>query len=156
MLQQPGGLLAAAEKSKLTLFLGSYPITPATDILQELSTRKDLGVKTFQAEDEIAGICSAIGASFAGHLAVTTTSGPGLSLKTEATGLAVITELPLVIVNVQRGGPSTGLPTKTEQADLLQAIYGRHGESPLVVLAASTPSNCFHYAFVAAKLPSNT
>ncbi|HNV51131.1 MAG TPA: 2-oxoacid:acceptor oxidoreductase subunit alpha [Bacteroidales bacterium] len=146
------GLLAAAEKSKLTLFLGSYPITPATDILQELSTRKDLGVKTFQAEDEIAGICSAIGASFAGHLAVTTTSGPGLSLKTEATGLAVITELPLVIVNVQRGGPSTGLPTKTEQADLLQAIYGRHGESPLVVLAASTPSNCFHYAFVAAKI----
>lgn len=146
------GLIAAAEKANLPLFLGSYPITPATEILQELAKRKDLGVKSFQAEDEIAGICSAIGASFAGHLAVTTTSGPGLSLKTEATGLAVITELPLVIVNVQRGGPSTGLPTKTEQSDLLQALHGRHGESPLVVIAASSPSNCFQYAFEAAKI----
>jgi len=146
------GLLAAAEKSGLNLFLGSYPITPASEILQELSKRKDLGVKTFQAEDEIAGICTAIGASFGGQLAVTTTSGPGLSLKSEAIGLAVITELPLVIVNVQRGGPSTGLPTKTEQSDLLQALYGRHGESPLVVIAASSPSDCFHYAFQAAKI----
>ncbi len=146
------GLIAAAEKANLPLFLGSYPITPATEILQELSLRKDLGVKTFQAEDEIAGICSAIGASFAGNMAVTTTSGPGLSLKTEAAGLAVITELPLVIVNVQRGGPSTGLPTKTEQSDLLQSLHGRHGESPLVVIAASTPSNCFQYAFEASKI----
>jgi 2-oxoglutarate/2-oxoacid ferredoxin oxidoreductase subunit alpha len=146
------GLIAASEKSGLPLFLGSYPITPATEILQELSCRKDLGVKTFQAEDEIAGICSAIGASFAGHLAATSTSGPGLSLKAEAIGLAVIAELPLVIVNVQRGGPSTGLPTKTEQSDLLQALYGRHGESPLVVIAASTPSNCFKYAYIASKI----
>jgi 2-oxoglutarate ferredoxin oxidoreductase subunit alpha len=146
------GLIAAAEKANLPLFLGSYPITPASEILQELSKRKDLGVKTFQAEDEIAGICTAIGASFAGHLAVTTTSGPGLSLKSEASGLAVITELPLVIVNVQRGGPSTGLPTKTEQSDLLQALYGRHGESPLVVIAASSPNDCFEYAFEAAKI----
>lgn len=146
------GLIAAAEKANLPLFLGSYPITPATEILQELSLRKDLGVKAFQAEDEIAGICSAIGASFAGNMAVTTTSGPGLSLKTEAAGLAVITELPLVIVNVQRGGPSTGLPTKTEQSDLLQSLHGRHGESPLVVIAASTPSNCFQYAFEASKI----
>jgi 2-oxoglutarate ferredoxin oxidoreductase subunit alpha len=146
------GLIAAAEKANLPLFLGSYPITPASEILQELSKRKDLGVKTFQAEDEIAGICTAIGASFAGHLAVTNTSGPGLSLKTEASGLAVITELPLVIINVQRGGPSTGLPTKTEQSDLFQALYGRHGESPLVVLAASSPSNCFKYAFEACKI----
>lgn len=146
------GLIAAAEKSKLPLFLGSYPITPASEILQELSKRRDLGVKTFQAEDEIAGISTAIGASFAGNLAVTTTSGPGLSLKTEAIGLAIITELPLVIVNVQRGGPSTGLPTKTEQSDLMQALFGRHGESPLVVLAASTPSNCFNFAFEAAKI----
>ena len=146
------GLIAAAERARLPLFLGSYPITPASDILQELSKRKDLGVKTFQAEDEIAGISTAIGASFAGNLAATTTSGPGLSLKTEAIGLAIITELPLVIVNVQRGGPSTGLPTKTEQSDLMQALYGRHGESPLVVLAASTPSNCFDYAFESAKI----
>ncbi|HPE34070.1 MAG TPA: 2-oxoacid:acceptor oxidoreductase subunit alpha [Bacteroidales bacterium] len=146
------GLIAAAKKANLKLFLGSYPITPATEILQELAKRKDLGVKTFQAEDEIAGICSAIGASFAGHLAATTTSGPGLSLKTEASGLAVITELPIVIVDVQRGGPSTGLPTKTEQSDLLQALHGRHGECPLVVLAASTPSNCFYFAFEAAKI----
>jgi 2-oxoglutarate ferredoxin oxidoreductase subunit alpha len=146
------GLLAAAEKSGLELFLGSYPITPATDILTALSERKDLGVKTFQAEDEIAGICSAIGASFAGDLAVTTTSGPGLALKGEAIGLAVMAELPLVIVNVQRGGPSTGLPTKTEQSDLMQALYGRNGESPVVVLAASTPSDCFDYAYMAAKI----
>ncbi len=146
------GLIAAAEKADLKLFLGSYPITPASEILQELSKRKDLGVKTFQAEDEIAGICTAIGASFAGQLAVTSTSGPGLSLKTEAIGLAIIMELPLVIVNVQRGGPSTGLPTKTEQSDLMQALFGRHGESPLVVLAASSPSNCFKYAFEAARI----
>jgi 2-oxoglutarate ferredoxin oxidoreductase subunit alpha len=146
------GFLAAAEKSGRELFLGSYPITPATDILTALSERKDLGVKTFQAEDEIAGIASAIGASFAGDLAITTTSGPGLALKSEAIGLAVMAELPLVIVNVQRGGPSTGLPTKTEQSDLLQALYGRNGESPVVVLAASTPSDCFHYAFMASKI----
>ena len=146
------GLIAAAEKAGRKLFLGSYPITPASEILQELSKRKDLGVKTFQAEDEIAGVCTAIGASFAGHLAVTSTSGPGLSLKTEAIGLAIIMELPLVIINVQRGGPSTGLPTKTEQSDLMQALYGRHGESPLVVMAASSPRNCFDYAFEAARI----
>ncbi|WP_167606864.1 2-oxoacid:acceptor oxidoreductase subunit alpha [Maribellus sediminis] len=146
------GLLAAAEKSGLQLFLGSYPITPATDILSALSQRKDLGVKTFQAEDEIAGIASAIGAAFTGSLAVTTTSGPGLALKSEAIGLAVMAELPLVIVNVQRGGPSTGLPTKTEQSDLMQALYGRNGESPVVVLAASTPSDCFYYAYMASKI----
>ncbi len=146
------GLIAAAEKSGLKLFVGSYPITPATGILEELAARKDLGVKSFQAEDEIAGICTAIGASFAGLLGVTTTSGPGLALKSEALGLAVMTELPLVVVNVQRGGPSTGLPTKTEQSDLLQALYGRNGESPVVVIAASTPSNCFDYAFEAAKI----
>ena len=146
------GLIAAAEKAKLELFIGSYPITPATEILQELSARKDLGVKAFQAEDEIAGICTALGASFAGSLAVTTTSGPGLALKSEAIGLAVITELPLVIVNVQRGGPSTGLPTKTEQSDLLQALYGRNGESPVVIIAASSPSNCFKYAYMSAKI----
>lgn len=146
------GLLAAAEKSGLELFIGSYPITPATGILEDLAARKDLGVKSFQAEDEIAGICTSIGASFAGALAVTTTSGPGLALKGEAIGLAVMTELPLVIVNVQRGGPSTGLPTKTEQSDLMQALYGRNGESPCVVIAASSPSNCFEYAFASAKI----
>ncbi len=146
------GLMAAAEKANLKLFIGSYPITPATEILQVLAARKDLGVKSFQAEDEIAGICTAIGASFAGSFAVTTTSGPGLALKSEAIGLAVITELPLVIVNVQRGGPSTGLPTKTEQSDLMQALYGRNGESPVVVVAASSPSDCFHYAFTASKI----
>lgn len=146
------GLIAASVKSKLQLFLGSYPITPASDILQYLSKYKDFGVKTFQAEDEIAGISSAIGAAFGGSLAITTTSGPGLALKTEATGLAVITELPLVIVNVQRGGPSTGLPTKTEQADLLQAMYGRNGESPVAVVAASTPSDCFNMAIEACRL----
>lgn len=146
------GLLAAAEKAGIGLFLGSYPITPATEILQELSNKKNLNAITFQAEDEIAGICSAIGASYSGKLAVTSTSGPGLALKSEAVGLAVITELPLVIVNVQRGGPSTGLPTKTEQSDLLQALYGRNGESPTIVLAASTPANCFEFAYMAAKL----
>ncbi|MDR2928493.1 MAG: 2-oxoacid:acceptor oxidoreductase subunit alpha [Cytophagaceae bacterium] len=146
------GFLYAAEKAGLNLFLGSYPITPATEILQELAARKDLGVKVFQAEDEIAGICTAIGASFAGHLGITSTSGPGLALKSEAIGLAIMAELPLVIVNVQRGGPSTGLPTKTEQADLMQALYGRNGESPMVVIAASTPVNCFDYAFYASKI----
>ena len=146
------GFLAAAEKSGLELFLGSYPITPATDILHELVKHKHFGVKAFQAEDEIAGICSAIGASFAGDLAITTTSGPGLALKGEAIGLAMMIELPLVIVNVQRGGPSTGLPTKTEQSDLLQAMYGRNGESPVIVIAASTPANCFNYAYEAARL----
>jgi len=146
------GLLAAAKKANLELFIGSYPITPATGVLEELSLRKDLGVKAFQAEDEIAGICAAIGASFAGDLGVCNTSGPGLALKSEALGLAVMTELPLVIVDVQRGGPSTGLPTKSEQSDLWQALYGRNGESPLPVLASTTPSNCFYYAFYAAKI----
>ena len=146
------GLLAAAERSGRPLFLGSYPITPATEILMELSKYKSLGAKVFQAEDEIAGICSAIGASFAGSLAITTTSGPGLSLKSEAIGLAVITELPLVIVNVQRAGPSTGMPTKSEQSDLMQALYGRNGECPAIVIAASSSANCFYYAYYAAKL----
>ncbi|MGB5665787.1 MAG: 2-oxoacid:acceptor oxidoreductase subunit alpha [Maribacter sp.] len=146
------GFLAAAEKSGLELFLGSYPITPASDILHELVKHKHFGVKTLQAEDEIAGITSAIGAAFAGDLAITTTSGPGLALKGEALGLAMMIELPLVVVDVQRGGPSTGLPTKTEQSDLLQAMYGRNGESPIIVIAASTPANCFDYAYVAAKL----
>ncbi len=145
------GFLAASVKSGLPLFLGSYPITPASEILQYLSNYKNFGVKTFQAEDEIAGITSAIGASFAGNLALTTTSGPGLALKTEAMGLALMTELPLVIVNVQRGGPSTGLPTKTEQADLLQAMYGRNGEAPVAVFAASSPSDCFYMAIEASK-----
>ncbi|HAX93684.1 MAG TPA: 2-oxoacid:acceptor oxidoreductase subunit alpha [Bacteroidales bacterium] len=146
------GLLAAAEKAGLQLFIGSYPITPATGILEELAARKDLGVKSFQAEDEIAGICASIGSSFAGMLAVTSTSGPGLALKSEAIGLAVMTELPIVIIDVQRGGPSTGLPTKTEQSDLLQALFGRNGECPVVVLAASTPTDCFTYAFQAARI----
>lgn len=146
------GLLAASERSGRPLFLGSYPITPATEILMELSRHKSLGAKVFQAEDEIAGICSAIGASFSGSMAVTTTSGPGLSLKSEAMGLAVITELPLVIVNVQRAGPSTGLPTKSEQSDLFQALFGRNGEAPMIVIAASSPANCFHYAYMASKL----
>mgnify|MGYP003418171514 FL=1 len=137
------GLLAAAEKAGLPLFLGSYPITPATDILIELAKHKSLGARVFQAEDEIAGICSAIGASFAGAMACTSTSGPGLSLKSEAIGLAVMTELPLVIVDVQRGGPSTGLPTKTEQSDLTQALFGRNGEAPCIVVAASSSANCF-------------
>ena len=146
------GLMAAAEKAGLPLFCGSYPITPATVILEELAKHKELGVKTVQAEDEIAGICTAIGAAFAGNFAVTTTSGPGLSLKSEALGLAVMTELPLVVVDVQRGGPSTGLPTKTEQSDLSQALYGRNGECPVIVVAASSPSDCFHYAFEAGRL----
>ena len=146
------GLMAAAEKSGLQLFCGSYPITPATAILEELALWKSLGVKTMQAEDEIAGICTAIGAAFAGSLAVTTTSGPGLSLKSEALGLAVMTELPLVVVDVQRAGPSTGIPTKTEQTDLNQVLYGRNGECPLVVMAARTPSDCFYAAFNAAKI----
>jgi len=146
------GLIAAAKKAGLELFLGSYPITPATDIMQELVLRKDLGVKVMQAEDEIAGISAAIGASFAGHLAATSTSGPGLALKSEAIGLAVMAELPLVVVDVMRGGPSTGLPTKTEQTDLLQALYGRNGESPVVVIAASTPDDCFMQAFMAGKI----
>jgi 2-oxoglutarate ferredoxin oxidoreductase subunit alpha len=146
------GLLAASEKSGLPLFLGSYPITPATDILHELAKYKANNVKTFQAEDEIAAVCSAIGASYTGSLAVTTTSGPGLALKTEALGLATMLELPLVVVNVQRGGPSTGLPTKTEQADLLMAMHGRHGEAPLPVIAASSPSDCFDAIFAACKI----
>ena len=146
------GFIAAAEKSNKELYLGSYPITPASDILHELAKYKNLGVKTFQAEDEIAGICSAIGASFSGALAITATSGPGFALKAEALGLAMITELPLVVVDVQRGGPSTGLPTKTEQSDLFQALYGRNGESPVIVVAASTPGNCFDWAYEASKL----
>ena len=146
------GFLAASVKSKLPLFLGSYPITPASEILQYLSLYKNFGVKTFQAEDEIAGVTSAIGAAFAGYLAITNTSGPGLSLKTEGIGLAVMTELPLVIINVQRGGPSTGLPTKTEQADLLQALYGRNGEAPVPVLAASSPIDCFYMALEASRI----
>jgi 2-oxoglutarate/2-oxoacid ferredoxin oxidoreductase subunit alpha len=146
------GLIAAAEKSGLPLFIGSYPITPATDILHELSKYKYNSVKTFQAEDEIAGICAAIGASYVGNLAVTTTSGPGMALKTEALGLATMLEIPLVVVNVQRGGPSTGLPTKTEQADLLMAMHGRHGEAPLPVIAATSPSDCFESVFEACKI----
>ena len=146
------GLIAAAEKAGKHLYLGSYPITPATDILHELAGRKDMNVMAIQAEDEIAGVCTAIGAAFAGDLACTTTSGPGLSLKSEAIGLAVMAELPLVVVDVQRGGPSTGLPTKTEQTDLLQALYGRNGECPAVVIAASSSSNCFDYAYQACKI----
>lgn len=146
------GLLAASEKTAKHLFFGSYPITPASDILHELSKYKYWDVKTFQAEDEIAAICSAIGASYAGDIGVTCTAGPGLSLKAEAMGLAIMTELPLVIIDVQRGGPSTGLPTKTEQADLLQALYGRHAESPLIVIAPNTASNCFDFAYMAVKL----
>ncbi|MCL2098454.1 MAG: 2-oxoacid:acceptor oxidoreductase subunit alpha [Bacteroidales bacterium] len=145
------GFIAASEKSGRPLFCGSYPITPATGILEELAARKDLGVKTLQCEDEIAGICTAIGAAYAGNFAVTTTSGPGLSLKSEAMGLAVITELPLVIVDVQRSGPSTGIPTKTEQTDLLQALYGRNGECPMMVMAARSPAHCFDAAFMAGK-----
>lgn len=146
------GLVAAAEKAGIPLFLGSYPITPATDILQNLSKFKELGVITVQCEDEISGCCSAIGASFAGCLGVTSTSGPGVCLKSEAINLAVIAELPLVVVNVQRGGPSTGMPTKSEQSDLLQALSGRNGDSPLVVIAATSPTNCFDAAFTAAKI----
>jgi len=146
------GLIMASEKSGRPLFLGSYPITPATDILHELAKRKDLGVKACQMEDEIAGVCSAIGASFAGNLAVTSTSGPGLALKSEGIGLAVIAELPLVVIDVQRGGPSTGLPTKTEQTDLMQALYGRNGESPVAVVAPASPTDCFTMAFEACRI----
>tara|TARA_Y100000590_G_scaffold469562_1_gene658286 strand:+ start:2742 stop:4589 length:1848 start_codon:yes stop_codon:yes gene_type:complete len=146
------GLLTASEKSNLNLFYGGYPITPASDILHYLAQYKQFGVKTFQAEDEIAGITSAIGAAFAGNIAVTATSGPGVALKTEALGLAIITELPIVLVNVQRGGPSTGLPTKTEQSDLNQAIFGRNGEAPLVVLSAATPSDCFNMSYEACRI----
>lgn len=146
------GLVAAAEKAKLNLFYAGYPITPASDILHELSRHKNFGIKTFQAEDEIAAITAAIGAAFAGQLAVTATSGPGMALKTEGLGLAVMLELPMVIVNVQRGGPSTGLPTKTEQSDLMQALYGRNGEAPLPVIAASSPADCFNAALEAAQM----
>ena len=146
------GLIAAAKKSGKQLFLGSYPITPATDIMQELAARKDMGVVVVQAEDEIAGVCTAVGASFSGDLACTSTSGPGLSLKSEAIGLAVMAELPLVVIDIQRGGPSTGLPTKTEQTDLLQAVFGRNGECPAVVIAASTSANCFQFAYEACKI----
>jgi 2-oxoglutarate ferredoxin oxidoreductase subunit alpha len=146
------GLIAAAQKSGLQLFLGSYPITPASDVLHELSRHKNFGVKTFQAEDEIAAISSAIGASYGGSLGVTTTSGPGMALKSEAMGLAVMLEIPVVICDIQRGGPSTGLPTKTEQSDLLQAYYGRNGESPMPVIAASTPSDCFYAVYEAVRI----
>jgi 2-oxoglutarate ferredoxin oxidoreductase subunit alpha len=146
------GLVAASQKSGLPLFLGSYPITPASDILHELSKHKNFGVRTFQAEDEIAGISSAIGASYAGQMGITTTSGPGLALKSEAMGLAVMLEIPLVIIDIQRGGPSTGLPTKTEQSDLLQAYYGRNGECPMPIVSASTPSDCFSAVFEAMRI----
>ncbi len=146
------GFLAAAERSELELFLGSYPITPASEILQELTKHKQFSAKAFQAEDEIAGICSTIGASYAGSLAITNTSGPGLSLKSEAIGLAIMTELPIVIIDVQRGGPSTGLPTKSEQSDLMQALYGRNGEAPCIVIAANSSVDCFYAAYDAAKL----
>ena len=146
------GLILASEKAGRPLFLGSYPITPATDILHELAKRRDLGVKAIQMEDEIGGVCAAIGASFAGNIGVTSTSGPGLALKSEGIGLAVMAELPLVVIDVQRGGPSTGLPTKTEQTDLMQALYGRNGESPVVVLAPASPTDCFTMAFEAARI----
>src|SRR6202047_4669173 len=146
------GFVAASQKAGIPLFLGSYPITPASDILHELSMFKDFGVMTFQAEDEIAAVTSAIGAAYAGSLAITTTSGPGMALKTEAMGLAVAVELPIVICDIQRGGPSTGLPTKTEQADLLQAMYGRNSEAPIPVLAASTPGDCFWIAIEASRI----
>lgn len=146
------GFIYAAERAGLDLFLGSYPITPASDILHELAKHKDLGVKTFQAEDEIAACCSAVGASYAGALALTTSSGPGIALKSEALNLALMLELPLVVVDVQRGGPSTGLPTKTEQSDLNMAMFGRNGDLPLIVLAPQSPSDCFNMAFEAARL----
>ena len=146
------GLLTASQKAGLNLFFGGYPITPASDILHFLSGYRKMGVKTFQAEDEIAGICSAIGAAFTGDLAATASSGPGIALKAEAIGLAMITELPLVVINIQRGGPSTGLPTKTEQADLMQAMYGRNGEAPVVVLAPQSPGDCFYMAFEACRI----
>ena len=146
------GLIAAGEKSGLPIFLGTYPITPASDILHELSKYKNFGIRTFQAEDEIAGITAAIGASYGGSIGITTTSGPGMALKTEAMGLAVMLEIPLLIINIQRGGPSTGLPTKTEQSDLLQAYYGRNGECPMPIIASSTPSDCFDVAFEAVRI----
>ncbi|MGB0368338.1 MAG: 2-oxoacid:acceptor oxidoreductase subunit alpha, partial [Flavobacteriales bacterium] len=146
------GLVAATQRSGLELFYGSYPITPASDILHELAKHKNFGVKTFQAEDEIAAIASAIGASFGGALGITASSGPGIALKGEAIGLALMLELPLVIVNVQRGGPSTGLPTKTEQADLMQAVYGRNGEAPVAIVAPATPADCFNMAFESCRL----
>ncbi len=146
------GLIAGAAKTGLELFYGTYPITPASDILHELASHKNFNIKTYQAEDEIAAICAAIGASYGGNIGVTGTSGPGLALKTEAMGLAVMLELPLVIINIQRAGPSTGLPTKTEQADLLQAVYGRNGECPMPVIAASTPSSCFEVAYEAIRI----
>lgn len=146
------GLMAAAERAGLRLFLGSYPITPATDILHELSKHKSMGVTTVQCEDEIAGCASAIGAAFAGALAATSTSGPGICLKSEAMNLALIDELPLVIIDVQRGGPSTGMPTKSEQTDLLQVLYGRNGESPMPVIAATSPTDCFDAAYNACKI----
>ncbi|MBL4715879.1 MAG: 2-oxoacid:acceptor oxidoreductase family protein, partial [Bacteroidia bacterium] len=149
------GLIAASKKSKLPLFYGGYPITPATEILHELSKHKNFGVKTFQAEDEIASICASIGAAFGGSLAITASSGPGIALKGEAIGLALVLELPLVIVNVQRSGPSTGMPTKTEQADLLQALYGRNGEAPIPVIAPHSPTDCFNAAFEACKVAIN-
>src|SRR5690606_13747098 len=143
---------AASHQAGIPLFVGTYPITPASDILHELSKHKSFGVKTFQAEDEIAGICTAIGASFGGSLAVTTSSGPGIALKGEAMGLAIMLEIPLVVINVQRGGPSTGLPTKTEQSDSLQALYGRNGDAPMPVIAAYSPGNCFYTAFEACRI----
>jgi len=146
------GLIAAAEKAGLQIFLGSYPITPASDILHELSKYKANGVRTFQAEDEIAAICSAIGAAYTGALGITTTSGPGMALKAEAMGLAVMLEIPLVVIDIQRGGPSTGMPTKTEQADLLMAMHGRHGEAPLPIIAACSPADCFDAAYEAVKI----
>ncbi len=146
------GLVAAGQQANLPIFLGTYPITPASDILHELSKYKNFGIRTFQAEDEIAGIASAIGASYGGHMGITTTSGPGIALKGEAMGLAVMLEIPLLIIDIQRGGPSTGLPTKTEQSDLLQAYYGRNGECPMPVVAAATPSDCFQMAFEAFRL----
>ena len=146
------GFIAAAEKAGLRLYLGSYPITPATDVLHELSKHKSLDVVTVQCEDEIAGCASSLGASFAGALAITSTSGPGMCLKSEAMNLAVIMELPLVILDVQRGGPATGLPTKSEQTDLLQALFGRNGESPMPVIAASSPTDCFYAAYEAARM----
>src|SRR6202008_201277 len=146
------GLIAASQKSGLPLFLGSYPITPASDILHELSRHKSFGIRTFQAEDEIAAIGAALGASYGGSLGVTTTSGPGMALKGEAMGLAVMLEIPLIICDIQRGGPSTGLPTKTEQSDLLQAYYGRNGECPMPVIAASTPADCFDTVYEAVRI----
>jgi 2-oxoglutarate/2-oxoacid ferredoxin oxidoreductase subunit alpha len=146
------GFITASQKAGLPLFLGSYPITPASDILHELSRHKNFGVRTFQAEDEISAITSALGAAFTGALAITTTSGPGVALKTESIGLAVMTELPIIIIDVQRGGPSTGLPTKTEQSDLFQAVYGRNGEAPVLVVAPASPADCFDMALEASRL----